>query len=276
MNSNNALFFSFDDTYAAYAKACIRSIRINYPHYPRILILYNGASRQTLRWFSRIDRSTLLNPTAYHIDAKTFPSGPVGSKTVYQRFILWSDRFAAFDNILYLDADTLVLAPLDELFEKDDFYCVTNHSPFSWVRIFSPEFKGDSNLRSQLKKDGLFYPDSADDMINSGVFMIPKIYRQNDHFERLLELTTDYGAYIGYEDQSIISLWLRINNLRPSNAFGNNFQVSFFSDPTVNVAPEAMKILHFCNYKPFTDDFTHWPLLSGRAHVLETLYRKYY
>lgn len=119
---NNAIFVTFDDGYQLLGMACIQSIKIRYPEHPVILVLFTGYDEAVKNSLLSMENVLLLDKDKYSFSADGFSSGPVGSPAVYNRYILWSELFAEYDDILYLDSDVLVLDSLEALFSFDDFF----------------------------------------------------------------------------------------------------------------------------------------------------------
>jgi lipopolysaccharide biosynthesis glycosyltransferase len=275
MSDRNAILVIFDDAFFRYARACLNSIVENYPHYPEILVLYQGRGRDVLSYLERIPRLAILDPSQLDFDTSAFPLHTASNPLVYGRYLLWTDRFDAWDRVLYLDSDTLVLRPLDELFSMDGFFVAPNHFPMPIGGIFRPEFQTDPALRDLLASDGLTYPSSPDDMVNSGVLCVPASVRCGENFRSLLDVTRRYGKYLQFEDQSAISLWCKLNGIEPRPRFEYNYQVWFLTDESVSVAFEEVAILHFVYYKPDTRQFRRWDLLGGQGPQLQRMFRKY-
>jgi lipopolysaccharide biosynthesis glycosyltransferase len=272
---NNAIFLTFDDGYQLLGMACIQSIKYRYPEHPVILVLFTGQDEGTICSLKKIDNVILLDEKKYLFSADGFSSGPVGSPAVYNRYILWSDLFPEYDDILYLDSDVLVLLPLDDIFKHDDFFSVANNCSYYTVRIFKPEYENDERLHKLLNSYHIEYPYEPNDMINSGVMVIPKKYRNEENFNQLINITRDFSEFLGFEDQSAISLWMKIHGIQPYFDYEYNYQTAFlFKNENENILNE-IHILHFSTHKPFTSDFRRWDFVQGRTKQLEQLFASF-
>jgi lipopolysaccharide biosynthesis glycosyltransferase len=257
---NDAIFLAFDDAYSLYARACLNSLRANYPSYPQLVVYYNGSSTEVHTFLTSFERLTIVTDHDLPLMEESFNLGEVNTKAVYFKYLCWNARFAQFRNVLYLDTDTLVLKPLTNLFETTEFYAAPNHDSLPTVRIFDPARLADSQLLSMLSQDKLPIPDSMDDMCNAGVLLIPAKYRTPDHFNHLMEITRHYNQFLQYADQSAISLWCKMNNIEFSNDFSFNFQsVHFGCDDLHAYTLDDIHILHFSSRrKPNTVEFMLW------------------
>ena len=272
----NAIVLAFDDGFAHYAVACLNSISLNYPNHPSILIQYDGCSAGVEAAIDRIGGRQLAATGHVRSAFAGAPGGPVGSALIYDRFAIWADGLPAYDKVLYLDADTLVLKPLDGIFERDRFLAVANHEPTEFVRVFDPASAGDRELHRLLREDGIPYPSRMDDMINAGVMMIPRSYRNVEQYERILHLYRRYRIHLHYADQSLLSLWCAANGIRPDTCFQYNFQSPFFTDPEIDIAFEDIHVLHFSGTrKPPTPHFRTWQRVGDAALKCEALFELY-
>lgn len=233
----NAIFISFDDKHFHFAKSFLFSIKANYSNHPLILANYNGKSNSILTFLQAIDNLKIINLR----ESYSYEIGHMPSTIVFQRFNLWTDQFDDYDNILYLDVDIIILSSLDYLFNKDDFYIFSDHSPYA--KIFrqqdSPE------IVDMLKEDNISIPCTIDSMANSGVFLIPKKYRTPMYYQKLIAIAEKYHRYVAFSDQSIISLWCLSENIVFHAEYENNCQIRFFYYKDICIAIDDIRILHF-------------------------------
>lgn len=264
----NCIFLSFDEQMDVLGCACLRSIKRNYPEHPLIRVLYTGGNPSTIKFLQCDERIEYVAPQhAPSLSLENLPLGEVGHPAVYTKYLLWSDFFADFDKVLYLDADVLVLRALDDLFSSEEFFAVVNHEMDSNVRVFKRIFAGDEGLVSLLKQDGLRMPSGRDDMCNAGVLMCPRRFRTPEMQTSLMELSHKYSPYLMYADQSAISLWCMRHGIEFSRELNFNFQASFFEEYSHKIDElESIHVLHFSSRKkPNTVEFMMWPRLSKHA-----------
>lgn len=259
----NVIFLSFDDRMEVFARACLTSIKRNYPKHPLLMIHYDGCNADTLSFLQSRDRVQLVSTADLAEIPAVFPPGPVGHRVVYRKYAAWSDLFNGFDKVLYLDVDLLVLRPLDELFASDDFVAVANREFDEDVRIFPRDCWNDAPLLAKLAEDAIPLPTESNHMCNAGVLLVPKRFRTQAQLQRLLDITHRYGHYLQYADQSAISLWCMVNGLELCLKFEYNFQACFFgSDLAHSYSLNTIRVLHFTSSKkPNTLEFMMWPRL---------------
>lgn len=273
---SHALFLSFDDRFANFAIACLNSVRANYPDHPDIVACYTGKRADMAALLDKMGARRLRASRRVRDAFADAPPGPVASLAVYDRLMIWAEDFDEYDNILYLDVDTLVLKPLDDLVGANEFVAVPNHEPAPDVRVFDPALAGDPSLDMLLKEDGLAWPGDMDDMINAGVLLVPPAARSKEQYRLLYRLYTRYRPWLHYADQSLLSLWCASNGFRPQNRYNYNFQSPFFTDDGIDLALKDIAILHFSSErKPLTDAFRRWERVGAIAARLEALYREY-
>ena len=258
MVEKNAIFIVFDDLFFKFFQACITSLVKNYPEYPEILVYYEGDDGMVVEYVKQIKRVRLVSELIDTNSIECFELGVVSSRMVFIRLYLWGDSFSEYDKILYLDADTLVLNPLDSIFSQEKFYIVTDASSKS-VGVFKPEFTNDQHLSSLLKADGLDFFSVQRNMYNAGVFMIEKHLRTEHNFRAILDIAQRYDGYLAFGDQSVISLWCHINGIKCDDDSKNNFQIASILAGTtdlsrfvngVDAAIHSINILHFSLMKP--------------------------
>lgn len=251
----NAIFLTFDDNYFSYAKVCLMSLEKNYPDHPEVLIYYDGNKNSTINFLQGITRSSLHYPEFDFMDLKGLDLGPIGSSKVYFRFILWTEKFKKYDSILHLDVDTIILKPFPELFDKVDFFCILDYTPFN-RNIFKSKYYNSWLLKRMLRKDGIREKIQNIEMLNAGVFLIPKKYRTKEQFNKLIKISKKYNQFIQYADQSVITIWCKKNNISICDEVIYNFQLPFMISESVNslmlmksISADQIKILHHTWWK---------------------------
>lgn len=256
----NAIVLIFDDLYFLYAKACINSIKSNYSNHPIIAVYYEGNDDEIVKYLSSIENLefNFWDRDCFEtigLDQNRVDLGIVDNLKVYYKYFIWTKKFDNYDNVLYLDADTLVLGSLDELFDQEDFFVVTDYNESDTYKLFRPEFSDDVTLRSVLDQDGLFYPGGAHDMINAGVLLIPRKFRTEPNLLQLIGITYRYSKYMMFADQSAISIWCHKNRIQIRQNYYYNFQISFYTKIFSNFFHEKIRIVHFSWCKPETYNF---------------------
>lgn len=270
----NAIYLRFDDAFLPFARACLNSIRHNYPEHPSILADYAGEDARMISLLESM-KAERLPPEAppefvRYLSRKRAPQG------VADRFKLWRNRFDRFDTILHLDADTLVLKPLDDLLTQSDPYFVSNHENTPGVRIFHSDHEHCGTLRDRLAEDDLTFPGRPDDMANAGMFVLPRAFRNPQTLAVLANLARRYGEYFAYADQSLLSLWLQTLAIRPSLNYADNYQTPFFTESDATIPLEDVRILHFSSQrKPGTRSFMEWTRVGAVRDDIIAMFEYY-
>lgn len=286
---NDAIFMAFDDRHWVYALSCLKSIKKNYPNHPTILIFYNGENPEKISHLKSVQNSSLyLNYILPdYIKTPTFHKD-VNSKMVYYKYLLWTDLFDNYGNILHLDVDTIILYPLDDIFNLDNFFIVRDNAPFSEVTILPKLTK---SIKKKLDYFDIKIPDH-NDMANAGVFMIPRKFRSKRHFYSLNEITTIFGSNLKYADQSALSLWCIRHMITPTEKYEYNYQMPLFSKFYIprykkDLSPGMLfslkkdllnniKIIHFSGAtKPTINRFLKWRLMGRYARMFYDCYNYY-
>ena len=285
---NNAIYIVFDDQHKQHARACLNSIEKHYPDHPTIIVVYDGHDEGFLEYLQSIKRVRFRPYRKKRLLLK-FPQG-ISSSKIFAKLDLWSNSFHEFDDILYLDADTLILKPLDKLFQGE-FFVTGNNIPFKEARVFNPKYEGNKTLLTLLLEDNLHFLADKNDMCNAGVFVIPRKYRTVMEHRYLYKIISRYNEYISYADQSIISIWSHLKGIRYSEEYQYNFQVPLFDKLFRSRYKDFglksiwhkdisfldnIHILHFSGpRKPTTSGFKKWPLLGRYGQGLSDLFYSY-
>jgi len=226
-----------DDRFYKYIIPWLNSIMRNYPAYPHILVYYSNLNKQQLDYLSGFERIYLREIT---LEKDTIgPTTCRMSKQTYAKYLYFLDD--TYDKILHIDPDTLILKPLDKLFDYDDFFSVTciNTITFRSPRTFFRKM----SLKTMLLKDGLIQ--NSKYIMNAGVLLIPKKYRTRETYDYLVYLTKRYFRYLKHRDQSVVNMWMWKNNIRPTDRIEYNYQNRFFKMPDKKMPLSDIYIIHF-------------------------------
>lgn len=268
----HAIYMRFDDGFLPFARACLNSLRCNYPAHPHLIVDYRGEDEGMHRFLGAMS-AEILPPDAPPEFMRHVKLARVGD-VIADRFRLFRSGFNRFETILHLDADMLVLKPLHDLFDRPAPFFVANHEPSPSVRVFTPAAL--PRLRAQLEADGLPVPAGQDDMVNAGLFTLPRAVRTPQTLAKLANLAARYGRWFAYADQSLLSLWLLSRGERPTLDFADNFQTPFFTDADVNVSFDDIRVLHFTSArKPGTRAFDRWDRVGPRRERLIETFEHY-
>ncbi len=259
--SKHAILMTFDQRYLNYGLACLQSMSVHYPDHPDVYVCYEGEHPQDLEriyGFERVYPITFLD-SDQQIEGLDY--GLVGSKQVYMRFYAWSHVFDVYEKVMYLDADCLVLHPLDHMFQETDFYILADlmtKAADCWV--FKLEYANDMQFQLLLKEDGFVYEDLQYTMCNAGVFVVPKKYRTPGYAEELWEIARKYNHYLKLGDQSVISIWCAKHGIQGKHRFEDNLQTAglFYFNQDLEIGDirgyssgkTPLNIFHFSYLKP--------------------------
>ncbi len=160
------------------------------------MLLAHEVPEEKLSWFR--DKGILIKECNPLCEKKLWDSSlPV---TTMDRFYLFTPEFKKWDNIVYLDADIIIRAPLEELTKVKGFAAVDNeHSGRKLLNQFSLKDKGLFNL---LKSEyNLTRP-----AFNAGVMAFNTSIIDENTFPGLLRLLKQYASISRYGDQGILNL----------------------------------------------------------------------
>jgi lipopolysaccharide biosynthesis glycosyltransferase len=236
-----------------------------------IYVYYDGNNEKIIHYINQKENVIYKKYKNFDLDFDV-NYGVVKSDKTYFKYFLWTDEFRDFDKILFLDVYILVLGSLDELFQKNEFFIVSDHSINYRTTIFPYGFKDDEKLIKLLSEDGFVYPIGQDSMANVGVLLVSNKYRTKSHLDKLVYFTRRYNKYLQFGEQSAISLWCTHNNIKYSYDYRYNLQILHFYTNLAN-DPEIIdnaRILHFSYYKP-----DYLDTLIQAQDLIKIAYNKY-
>lgn len=245
----NCIFYVANDAYFGLLKCSINSLG-NYENHPEIFVFYRGDNCDNIQWLS--DRGVVRIDTEYDLsEFDGFDLGVMSSKMCYTKLLMWSNLFGDYDNVIYLDCDTIVLGSLDEVALKNEFFAVSDGSDTETV--FFEKYLGDSGLINLSYRCGFDLLDLNKSMINSGFMVVPKRLRSKEYYSLLLDIAKDFSRYGKYADQSVISIWAYMLGIKGSHDYNYNFQTHFiFTSKILSSDFRRIKVIHFSQWKPDT------------------------
>jgi lipopolysaccharide biosynthesis glycosyltransferase len=180
-------------------------------------------------------------------EGEQFPANPRFGRVAWYRVLL-PDRLPALDRVLYLDADTLVLAPLDELWATD----LQGYAVAAVLNPLYPGMRDDFSARLGLPSLTRYF--------NSGVLLLNlQVWREQRLTQTVLEALAQ-GSWLGdWPDQNLLNrlLWRHCRYLPPRwNAQNTLFELPArqlpFTPAQIAEARRQPAILHFIGpYKPW-------------------------
>jgi lipopolysaccharide biosynthesis glycosyltransferase len=207
---------------------------------PDLYCFHSGLLSHQLARLAAVPRVTLL-PVS-DVKARVGPVGvytnPALGAVFYARFECWSDLFIAYDSVIYLDADTIVLGDLAPMTRADFLVAPQKNS--------NPMFLDDRDdrLAALLKEDGLSHDIAVP--ANAGVFALGRRFRTADQRALIDRIIVRYGPYLRVGDQSVLNVWMHTNSLVPTMDPTYNCQVvNTVGAPGGLRAVSGARLLHF-------------------------------
>jgi hypothetical protein len=260
--AHHAIFVTVDAEYSDVLGLLLKSLARSYPGHPPVVACTSGWTDQMRRALSR------QSPGLRWLDvqALTFPAGPpIGHdlardrRVMYARWAALTPVFDAYETVVYLDADTLVLGPFDELFAARQPLAFEDAYPNRREMVFyDPD---DLNLRRLLEEDGLAHWD-WERAANAGVLALPRSFRTPAQLVEFTRLSRRYGPFLRWGDQSVLNLWLARNAIQSVRDYRFNYQVRLLVERRALEPYRDAKILHF------NGQHGEAPFLMALAHAL--------
>lgn len=222
MSRPHVIFASLNRRFVPYAEMLLKTLRRTNPDHPEVHFYHTDLDAHARR---KLERAGRVKTVACAFD--DFKAGPAMAshdqaladpRISYARFLIWTQRFDAYETVLHLDTDLLILGSIQELFETRDFLIFPETYEGEDAVFYDPR---DPELVSRLAEDGIQnLPQAA----NAGVFAVPRAFRTPENCELLTNLIDRYGKFIKWSDQSILNLWMARRGLRVTDDLRFNFQ----------------------------------------------------
>ncbi|MCZ6673232.1 MAG: hypothetical protein O7C75_09870 [Verrucomicrobia bacterium] len=243
MTNKNAILTSVSSEYYKYFFIFNRSLQRYFPNYPELIVLWQKLTPEQLAHLNNIPRVQ-----SWDVDAIEFEAGPpmVGResddpKIYYMRFLIFSNLFNDYDNILYLDTDITILRPLDELLDKKEFTIIDD--PYKGKHPIIRTNINEEKLDRLTREDKL--PSLPKFGANAGVFLAPRSIRSEENFQELMKIKERYRDYLNLGDQSVMNLWILKYSLCKRADFRYNFQPLLLDYRRAGDAFRHIHIFHF-------------------------------
>lgn len=186
---------------------------------------------------------------------------------VMSKFYLFSPEFKKWKNIIYLDADIIVKASVDDLAKVEGFAAVGGHPNLSKLFMSKMEIKIRKKNVEILKKLKSKY-DLREYSFNSGVFAFHSSIIKEKTFSEIMRLFTKYKQII-YGDEAIFNLFMYQKWKRLPKCFNvNPFDLKLKNEPEKAIGA----IFHFYNNKPWNknnDFYEEWTNNLEKADLID-------
>ena len=245
--------FCFDNSYAPYAMVTIKSIGENH-HSGEVYIhiLADGISNRNLKRFKElVDEYRNMHLHIYKVDTRCLSGLKVvegrWSISTWFRILLPSILPDTIDKVLYLDADTLVVSDLQELFEID-------MTDYSIAAVLDPmSFTEKTFERCEYDMDKQY--------ICAGVLLMNLDYwRKYSLKDKIIEWGLLYAEKLEYLDQDAINHICHDSKIILPFRFGI---LNYFGDERFYKLPyieqlkkcvESPVIIHYADHYPWLKD----------------------
>lgn len=243
-SSGNAIAVTVGANYFEILCTFLDTLVQNYPDHPDVVICYRNFSPDQIRLLTRRYAQLRLAD----IDRFEFPVGPgmqhrkrvYDLKVFYSRLLMWTDMFADYDVVLYLDVDVLVLRPLDHMLGHDFYAAAESYEgPDS---VLYDDLQGD--WLPLMRQHGIA-DRATQKAANAGVIAVGRRYRTPEQLDLLRTILDRFSPYLSWGDQSMLNVWMWFNGLEAEPDYSNNFQVRLLTERKPNEAFRTARILHF-------------------------------
>ncbi len=220
----HAFFVPTDDRYAPYAELLLKSLDRSYPDHPDVLLIGVDLSETwKTRLLQYINTRFVALPEAARLTGPLVKNDSrTNAEAMYAEMFLWQHGFPEYDRIAALDADMLVLGPLDALWEGDTVAVIEDVYRGRQVIFWNPD---DPAVQALLTADRIMSPQR---LANCGMIVVPKHLRTPNEYAKIRNLIDRYGPHVIWGEQSILNLWMAGHGIEPIPDRTLNFQERFF------------------------------------------------
>ncbi|MEI8339730.1 MAG: glycosyltransferase [bacterium] len=244
MKNKKVLVTLANESYLDQAKQLFSSAYFNAGWDGDFLLLAHEVPEEKLQWFK--DKGILIKK------CQAIPCERFNGKwppVVLSKFYIFTPEFKQWDNVIFLDADIIVRASLENIDQVKGLHAVTGHRHFSslWlnkIHLFLEKINYSplTELKHQL--------DFTDKSFNTGVLAFSTDIIQNNTFESLIKLSNKFFALSASGEEAILNVYF-YKQWQELSSFYNTYPDCLI--PEAGLKPEEVQgaILHFIINKPW-------------------------
>jgi len=242
----NLIYCIVDNRVYALSLIFLRCIVRYFPDHPDILINTVGLSSTQVNRLLKFEKVNCRNASSP--DFEDYPlmwsHATCRNEALYGRFDIWRNGYLCYDNVIYLDVDTIILDSLQSLCNSASFFIARDvHYRGSIAPDYVLTDHNDPKIRSALQQNGIALPQYGG---NAGVFVVPRKYRTAHHYEDLVALGKRFKRTLRWADQSLLNLWAAKHSLDFADDYTYNFQTDLIAPGSISY---DVKILHLNGMK---------------------------
>lgn len=248
----NVLVTLADANYIDQAKQLFSGVYWNAGWDGDYLLLAHDIPEEKLTWFRQ--KGILIyecRPVSENSSRDNFPV------SVYSKAYLFKTFFKKWEKVIYLDGDIIVTHSFDGLLDTKGFAAKSDFNMDLYYQLrlsYDKKIDNVDLIQKNIMRLMAEY-DLTSDSFNSGVMVIDTSIIQEDSFDRLVALITEYRSLSNFGEQLVLNLfmykkWNRIENYY--NAFALYPEVSFSLYKRKGMIP----VFHFLGSKnkPWSED----------------------
>lgn len=266
-NQNHALALLADNNYLEYTKQMFYSAR-RYGNWrdELLLIAFEIPDDERLQWFRE------RNIKIEHISRNEFDfqNIPDDKAVFFAKLHLFKPRYNRYRKIIFLDTDMIIRKDINKLKEFNSFAAADDCFQYPLIHQLSRPGKPyeDAEINEHYSQDTL-----KKISFNTGVMVIPTEHNNEEHYQKLVQLTDKFGMQSVFFDQGVLNLHFihsrkRIpyvyNDYYASEYFNRRGLLRRFNDRDAVI----LHIIHPC--KPWDERCTYHGEWKRRLHAALT------
>lgn len=190
-----------DSGYITKAKQLFSSVYFNAGWKGEYLLLAHDTSNKNLTWFTKRGIRVKRCQPLFHGKVGRYPSA------LASKLYLFTEEMKKWKKVVYLDADIIVRASLDQLLDLEGYAVAPEIDRKSLADQFLITNKSDKErLREVLKQLGKDY-DLNSPSFNAGVIVLSTDIIRHDTLSKMKKLMSMVGEISAYGDQAMQNLY---------------------------------------------------------------------
>jgi len=124
---NNLIVCSIDNRFVSITELFLAILKRNFKDHPNIQILHDDLTIAHIKRLERFDGVRCVNQSLREFANAPLMSchtGRTATQTLYRRFLIFTDLYQEFDNVIFMDTDLIIAGNLNDVFSSKELFIV--------------------------------------------------------------------------------------------------------------------------------------------------------